>query len=375
MVSKTRRKTQKRHSSTRKRRGGAINKLRNIPAGMTLNEFEDKYDVYYISAHGGLLGEKFVVPEMTYLMHSVPSTYTCRLAGDDENLDRFYRPRANENEGYNDENFMAFIQNPRTLFGTIYRSNNELLRDLFVSPNNTRYQNLKYQSEITSIYEPGDEVRDVILQFYSYYVEATAEGGTSHFIAPGIFKIPMSSQTKRTRDALLADIRRLGPRAPRNVVGKTLKAADREFTNLPGNILGQIVNRTKRNTFRLSELLDFRELEAGTSSTGEPKKRLFIIHACKSMSGSANNDRRRVRSESVNRIKVTKIRNANLPSQFNRARRQLNAMQRSEQAELNAMQQFELAQLTRGERPRGIISGNTMTWNNVERISRIQSDI
>jgi hypothetical protein len=135
------------------------------------------------------------------------------------------------------------------------------------------------------------------------------------------------------------------------------------------------VNRTKRNTFRLSELLDFRELEAGTSSTGEPKKRLFIIHACKSMSGSANNDRRRVRSESVNRIKVTKIRNANLPSQFNRARRQLNAMQRSEQAELNAMQQFELAQLTRGERPRGIISGNTMTWNNVERISRIQSDI
>jgi hypothetical protein len=122
-------------------------------------------------------------------------------------------------------------------------------------------------------------------------------------------------------------------------------------------------------------LLDFRELEAGMSSTGEPKERLFIIHACKSMMGSTNNDRRRVRSESVNRIKLTKIRNANPPSQLNRARHQLNAMLRSEKAELNAMEQFELAQLTRGERPRGIISGNTMTWNNIERISRVQPDI
>ena len=356
MVSKTRRKTQKRRSSTRKRRGGAINKLRNIPAGMALNEFEDKYDVFYISAHGGLLRESFVVPEMTYLMHSVPSTFTCRLAGDDEKLDRFYRP--GENEGYNDENFMAFIQNPRILFGTIYRSNNALLRDLVVN------QNKKYQSEITSIYEPGDEVRDVTLQFYSYYVEPTAEGGVSHFIAPGIFKIPMLSHTKHTRDALFADIRRLGPTAPRSVVEKKLRAADKEFTSLPGNILGQIVNRTHTNTFKLSDLLNFRELEAGMSSTGERKKRLFIIHACKSMTGSTNNDRRRARSESVNRIKVTQIRNANLPSQMNRARRQL-----------NAMQQFELAQLTRGERPRGIISGNAMTWNNVERISRVRPDI
>jgi hypothetical protein len=361
MVSKTRRNNQKGRSFTRKRRGGAINKLRNIPAGMTLKEFEDKYDVFYISAHGGLLKEKIKVPGMTYLLHSIPSTLVCKMAGDDEKLDRFYSPSDKYNDnGYNDDNFMSFIRSPRIVFETIYKPNNELVGNLFVNPNNKRYKNLIRQSKITSIYEPGDEVRDVILQFYSYYVQPTAAAGTSHFIAPGIFKIPMTPKTKNIRDVSFADIRRLGPTAPEEVVKSKLSQADSDFTNLPENILGKIVSRTGMNTFKLSDLLNFRELDAGKSSTGEDKKRLFIIHACKSMMEKNNNDEGRARSESVNRVKMTRILNANLPSQLRTARRKLNEQQ----------EQFELAQLTRGERPQGIISGNAMTWNNVERIFR-----
>jgi hypothetical protein len=362
MGNKTRRRGQKRRGTRRK--GGAINKLPNIPNSMTLAEFEDKYDVFYISAHGGILDTNISVPGNTYLMHSIPSTYVCKLAGDDEKLNRFYKPSSGNDDAYDEDNFMEFIRNPRIVFETIYRQDNQLVSRVFATNNN----NFKRQSKITSIYEPGDEVPDVILQFYSYFVQATAEGGASHFIAPGIFKIPMSTNIKSVRDKSLDAIRRMTSEgAPRSILERELTAKDNEFIQLSGNLLGPIKKRTGKNTFRLSELLEFRELAAGRTSTGESKKRLFIIHACKSMSGIANNDRCRRRAASVNRIRDSLLFRSNIPSQISRLRAQLEEQERQKR---EREEQLELYQLTRGQKPRGIVSPNGLSWNNVERIYR-----
>lgn len=326
MGNKTRRKGQKRRRTRRK--GGAINKLPNIPNSMTLAEFEDKYDVFYVSAHGGLLDSDFIVPENTYLLHSVPSTYVCKMAGDDERLNRFYTPTDKyNNNSYDNDNFMSFIRNPRIVFETIYTPNNNVV-SLF-GANNI----VKQQSKVTSIYEPADEVPDVILQFYSYYVQPTAETGSSHFIAPGIFKIPMTKNTKYLRDSSLAAIARMTREgAPKDVLERELAAKDSEFLKLPENLLAPIIKSTGKHTFKLSELLTFRELGAGRTSAGDSKKRLFIIHACKSMMGSNNSVKGRRRAESVNRIRATRVRRANLLSQFLRARNQLENQERRESA-------------------------------------------
>jgi hypothetical protein len=366
MGNKTRRKGQKRRVTRRK--GGAINKLPNIPNSMTLEEFEDEYDVFYVSAHGGLVDSDFIVPKNTYLLHSVPSTFVCKMAGDDERLNRFYGQVDDYNdEGYSTNTFMPFIRNPRIVFEKIYRENNQLVRTFFNTSSTTN--DLKRQSNITSLYEPSDIVPDVILQFYSYYVQPTAETGSSHFIAPGIFKIPMTKNTKSLRDSSFAAIARMTREgASKAVLERELTAKDSEFLKLPENLLAPIVNRTNKNTFKLSELLTFRELAASRTSDGGSKKRLFIIHACKSMMVTNNSVRGRRRATSVNRILASRLHRSNLPTQFRLARTKLENQERRER---ERKEQFELYKLTRKSAPRGIlVPTNRITWNNIERATR-----
>lgn len=293
MVSKTRRKNQKGRGNTRKRRGGAIYRLRNVTDAMTLAEFERLYDVFYISAHGGLESKEFSVPKDTYLLHSIPSTFKCFLAANDTKLDRFYQPedKYNTSNAYGlledgEEHFMKFIKNPKIVFPHIY--NKSQLSEIVKFTNN-RF------AEVTSIYEPDDFVNDVLLQFYSYSVEPTAAGGITHFIAPGIFKIPMSYNIKRIRDEYLFTIQSMRG-VPKDVIDAELKAKDTKFINLKGNLIKSIIERERRREFKLSSLLKMPELQAAPG-----KKRLLIIHACKSTFAN-NTTKKQIRRQSLSRF-------------------------------------------------------------------------
>lgn len=291
MGNKTRRKGQKRRVTRRK--GGAIDKLPDVTDAMTLVEFESKYDVFYIRAHGGLLSTQFTVPRNTYLLHSVPSTLSCTFPVDDERLDRFYKPegRYNASNSYGiiepnetDDHFMKFVKNPKSLFEYTYSKRN--LAEFH------RFNDDRIPAR-TSIYEPYDSVNDITLQFYSHSVVSSAEGGVTHFIAPGIFKIPISNGIKKLRDNYLEVINSLRT-SPH--IDSELEKVDRDFISKKENLLHLIANKDKY-TVELSELLSMPQLQPAKG-----KKRLVIIHACKSAPSATEKEKKAVRRRSIERV-------------------------------------------------------------------------
>jgi hypothetical protein len=287
MVNKTVKHRQKRRAKTHKRRGGAIDKLPDIKKG-DLVDFNNNWDVIYIRAHGLLLDSTFEVPPDKYILNSVPSTQSCYFPVDSPVLDGFYTDDFGTD-------FMEFIANPRVIFRNIY------------SP--SMVGNLRKKGEsspVTSIYEPGDVVNDVLLQFESHVVAKNniATKGITHFIVPGIFKLPIPNFTKHLRDTL---IRRVRSRLSMNneALKGELMSADDEFIRAPGNLLTSIVARNRdRKDYNLTELLSMPELQPA-----DGKKLFVIVHACKS-SHSANNVKARIRRASVNRILASENRRA-----------------------------------------------------------------
>ncbi len=263
------------------KRGGAINRLPGIPKGMELRDFLSKWDVFYIRAHGGLLPSKFKVPNNTYILHTVPSSIACTFRVNSEQLDKFYEGN-DDTLGFEDE-FMEFIEEPRSVFPFIYK-------------NVPKKENLP---DVTSIYEPDDKVYDVSLSFASHTVRAEnmASGGITHFIVPGIFKLPMSAEVKRERNAGVRNITsKLN--MPRNRLQEELTKKDREFIAQKSNLLKGIIARNPgKYNYDLSEILSQPELQASAG-----KQRFIIVHACKSVMGLSKNMKRLVRSDSINRI-------------------------------------------------------------------------
>jgi hypothetical protein len=283
MARKTMKKRTGRHHT--RKRGGAINKLPGIPKGMKLRDFLSKWDVFYIRAHGGLLPSKFKVPNNTYILHTVPSSLACTFRVNSEQLDKFYEGN-DETLGFEEE-FMEFIEDPRSVFPFIYK-------------NVPKKANLP---DITSIYEPDDKVYDVSLSFASHTVrdENMASGGITHFIVPGIFKLPMSAEVKRERNAGFRNITSKLD-MPRNRLQEELTKKDREFIAQKSNLLKGIIARNPgKYNYDLSEIISQPELQASAG-----KQRFIIVHACKSIIGLPPNNlaqtKKRVRSESINRI-------------------------------------------------------------------------
>lgn len=284
------RKTLKRNGYRRRytrKRGGVDNKLPGIPPKMKLKDFEAQWDVFYIRAHGGLILEEFTVPENTFILHTVPSTIPCTLYVNSEPLDRFYKGNDNT-PGYDDE-FMEFIHNPRGVFPFIFN----------------KLPSAASLPDVTGIYEPKDKVEDIMLQFASHIVEFKnmKSGGKTHFIVPGIFKIPMSRGVKGERDRTIRDInRKLASGMPSEMLLVELKKANSDFIKIKDNLLKPIIERySGKNSFLLSKILSEPELQPSAG-----KKRFVIVHACKSLSGPNNNNTRAVkkliRQKSINRI-------------------------------------------------------------------------
>ncbi len=287
MVRRTLKKNGRRRHT--RKRGGATNKLPGIPKGMKLRDFLSKWDVFYIRAHGGLLPTQFKIPNNTYILHTVPSSIACTFPVNSEQLDIFYTE--DRYSGFEGE-FMDFIQDTRSVFPSVYKS----------VPMNTNVP------DITSIYEPDDEVYDVSLSFASHTVkrENMARGGITHFIVPGIFKLPMSKSVKSQRDSIISNIRSK-LRMPNERLQAALNERDEEFISAESNLLKGIIERNGgKKSYDLSKLISEPELQASPG-----KERFIIVHACKSIVGLPENESRniikRVRSESVNRIRKSNL--------------------------------------------------------------------
>ena len=299
MTRKTSKKCHRGQQHTRKR-GGAINKLPGIPKGMKLAKFRSEWDVFYIRAHGSLDPDVYEVPANTYILHTVPSTIPCTFRVNSEQLDKFYM--GNDNTlGYNEE-FMEFIEDPRSVFPSIYK-------DL---PNNASVP------DITSIYEPNDLVSDVILSFASHVVrkQDMAQGGSTHFIVPGIFKLPMSKAVKSERNSSIRDIQRK-LNMNNTKLQKELTEKDTEFINLRENLLKPILARNPGIThFNLSEIIKQPELQASAG-----KERFIIVHACKSLTGLDSDPKKKeIIKASLRRASVNRIRNAELARSLEKLR-------------------------------------------------------
>ena len=279
MGNKTRKHSKKRKGT--RRRGGAIDKLPGVNDRTELEDFNREWDVIYIRAHGALLEGQLDVPPNTYILNSIPSTLACLFPVTDRSLNSFYA-----GDDY-DTDFIDFIHNPQATFRHIYRRQH--------LPTTKEQKEI---SEITAIYEPGDRIYDALLQFKSHVVPKAEFGtrGKTHFIVPGIFKLPIPKQTKTERNKLIVRVNSQLHTLSNVAIQKLLNTADSNFVKQAGNLLNPIIEREGASEYNLSQLLTFPELQP------TPGKKLFIIiHACRS-SSLPNAERRVVRAKSVNRI-------------------------------------------------------------------------
>ena len=308
--------------------GGATNKLPGISDDMTLEEFEEQWDVFYITAHGALLTKNIIVPEDTYILNTVPSLSACRLKRTDPRLNRFY-------EDAYQTNFMNFIKNPKELVESLYNKT-DIIPYIF-------QPNLQESTPKTSIYEPADNIHDIILRFKSHMVplKNRATRGHTHFAATGIFKLPISRETKilknkHFRDIGIASLLRseinegtksrlkaagiaVNKKLTNDEMTSKLALANREYQSQPDNLISKIIGNSSQTDFKLSALMAHPELQASPG-----KKRLIIVHTCKRAHGINNATAKRIRAESRGRIVASAAQRLNLLGQFQAARAKLN---------------------------------------------------
>jgi hypothetical protein len=288
-----------------RKKGGATKKLPGVTYDTTLEEFENKWDVFYISAHGGILNDTINLSKNTYILNTAPTTEVCRMHPDLKRFGILYDNNDKSVISYK-ENFMNFAKKPRTLVPFLYK----------------RSQIIEYKPAnsniplVTSIYESGDEIYDMSFAFSSHVVknENQATKGITHFIVPGIFKLPISKYVKNVRNELLKDTRgKVKEKLPSKELEKVLETANTTFINLEENLLKDIKSElgVNKNELLLSDILNSSKLQPDAG-----KKRLILIHACKVILEKHNEEHKKAhRRFSVGRI---------IQSELNRAKQEIN---------------------------------------------------
>lgn len=169
MVSKTRKRKQQ--------KGGAIHKLPSEVAPTTgakvstlIENFFTNNALYYVDGHGALLDATYIVPENTYIFHAGVSGKT---------ISSQYCKYEKKYIGEND--IMDLVQ----------KDNKEELWKLLTGQPNassvSMYSPKTFEPEKTNlaIYEPGDEVHDMMLNFSS------AGSANLAFVMAGVYKVPV----------------------------------------------------------------------------------------------------------------------------------------------------------------------------------------
>ncbi len=308
-VKRTRVKRTKR--SRRRLQGGSVHKLPNINTIATnsrakriskLKEFESKYDVFFIVAHGAIL------PTKSYTVPSAPETYILNLSASgcdlthNERLERIFYGNTNDNSIniMNSGDYEAYFWN---FLNPEYTAKN---KPIFFNPNDPT-ANIEGQ-EKTAIYTPGEQVPDNSLEF----INRDFFGGIGVFKVP-IHPIVLQKKIKFSKDfdiemnKLIDDNKLSIPNygkdstkmTPQEIQARNaaieqlkpqlstfVKEKDKEFINLEGNRFKTILERRNRQgkrtpySMNLSELIQEPELQPGPG-----KKRLIILQTCRGFYG------------------------------------------------------------------------------------------
>jgi hypothetical protein len=295
MVRKTRKNGDCRRST--KKKGGARKKLPGVTEEMTLEEFEKKWDVFYISAHGGISDDTITMAKNTYILNTTPTTEVCRMHPDLKKLGILYENDNKHVISYKSD-FMEAIRKPRLIVPFLYKRSQ--LTDYKPGSNDIPL--------VTSIYEPSDEIYDMTFVFNSHVVknENQETKGITHFVVPGIFKLPMSKHVKNVRNELLKDTRgKIKEKLPEKELEKILENANTSYIKLEENLLKDIKSELgiKENKLLLSDILNSSYLQPSIG-----KKRLILIHACKSIIGKHNEENIKAhRRYSLSRIILSEL--------------------------------------------------------------------
>lgn len=282
--------------NTRKK-GGSVQSLPGVTEYMTLEAFEYKWDVFYITAHGGITDDIITVPNNTYILNTAPTTESCRLHPDLARFGILYKNKRKSVTSYT-ENFMNYITNPKDIAPFLYNLTNIMNYDPASN----------YIPLVTSIYESDDTILDMKFTFSSHVVpnENQAKMGISHFVVPGIFKIPISYKAKRLRNKLLRNTRKkIKDKLETSIIEDALSKADSKFLKLKENL----VNKIKKefgivgNKILLSNILNSTYLQPSKG-----KKRLILIHACKKFEYTHTNQNKQIqRRYSLSRILTSEL--------------------------------------------------------------------
>jgi hypothetical protein len=297
-----------RHS---RKSGGATKKFPGVTNETTLEEFEREWDVFYISAHGGILDDTIKVPENTYILSTTPTTELCHMHPDLKKLGILYENNNAKDISYK-QNFMNFAKKPRLLVPFLYKRSQ-------IATYRPGSNNIPL---VTSIYEPKDEIQDMSFAFSSHVVkkENQATKGITHFVVPGIFKLPMSKSVKTTRNELLKNTRE---KVKAEILVKDLETllekANTEYIGLNENLVKDIKKELniEDNKLLLSQILHSKHTQASPG-----KKRFFLIHTCKEIIGKHNEEHKKShRSVSVGRIIKSEVARLKSPESIEEIKR------------------------------------------------------
>lgn len=262
----TRRKSRRSGRSYRPRKysGGGITQLPLNASITNTPSFFKNWNTYYVAGHGALLPRRFIVPPNTYILHSRASGYTCSGIFPVEEVIKM------DDNGFDEARFFGFIKNPKSVLPRIY---------------NSPKQPYKSDDEFTQIYEPGDVIFDLLLEFHNPWRDPSeyARTGPPFFGFMGIFPVPIPAKldTEKIKvDEQLYKRVRIDP--TREHIEPFLIEQENIFFRQPGNNVGAFIDENGgEHTTKLSNLITSPLL--GASEPDKP--RFIIVRACRGLQG------------------------------------------------------------------------------------------
>jgi hypothetical protein len=236
----------------RKQKGGGTYKLPGVDKIKTLNEFENKWDTFYISAHGTLLEKKeIVVPDNTYILFMGSAGYLCYNNKFGQEFEQCLIQKEDPCEvrhGSYNKKFLSVMKNLRKVFPSIYHPKKIQAR----SPS---------EDVETSIYEPNDQIYDVKLDFYN----------STFYNLRGVFQVPLQNDFVNESFSVDDDI-------DKNSIDKLTD----NMLMKEGNLIGPAIREKKDrgearpNEFLLSDMFDLIKPYQDSS-----KKTFIVIKTCR----------------------------------------------------------------------------------------------
>jgi hypothetical protein len=260
-----------------KQKGGIIAKI-PINSNTNINDFSNKWNIFYIASHGSLNPNiKFIIPNDTYILYIAPSGQSC--GKDDSILNQIVYNDNSASEIISKNKFWRNFYN----FITLKNTNATGFKSTFY--NDTLPKNY---NDITTVgfYEPGDECHELYLSFLTE--------PPLYFFETGLYKLPMKKSYMDYVETVQEEISdKYINKESINEIKKSYNRGNKFFHSRTDNLL---VNELKNNitSFKLSDILNM-------PSTYEiNKKRIFIIFSCRNISSGNISNTLKVRRHSIN---------------------------------------------------------------------------